>query len=113
MNSSWVGWMCTGTNWPGSLLVSNAKVDSVTALGVQRVVRIARREQHPQRGTRDNHLLGQLAAVDVAGHHDVGEQQVERLALGGDGERFRRVGRGDDGVAEALELDRDVLAHVA
>src|SRR4051794_15788339 len=33
MNSSWVGWMCTGTNWPGSLLVSNAKVESVTALG--------------------------------------------------------------------------------
>ena len=35
MNSSWWGWMWTGTNWPGSLLVSKAKVEAQVALGSQ------------------------------------------------------------------------------
>ena len=74
---------------------------------------VARREQHPERGPRRHDLLGEFAPVHAAGHHDVREQQIERRAVGRNRKRIGRIGGGDHLVAEALQLNRDVVADVA
>ena len=51
-------------------------------------------------------VLGQLPAVHDAGHHDVGEQQIERRARRTKARASAAFGGQDHLVTEALELDR-------
>ncbi len=75
------------------------------------VVGIAGGVEHLHARPAFRHLVGELAPAHAAGHDDVGEQEIERLAGLDQLQRGAAVGGGDRLVAEALELRGDEIAH--
>ena len=76
-----------------------------------RVVGIAGRIKHLRAGPSPCHLVGELAAVDAAGHDDVGEQQVEALAVVDNVSAVGPSAAANRPVAEALQLRDDEASH--
>ena len=54
-----------------------------------RVTRIAGREQNPEAGLAALSFVGELAPIHAAGHHDIGEKQVDFRLLRENIERRR------------------------
>jgi len=78
-----------------------------------RILGIARGEQHPEPRPQPGRALGEDAAADLAGHHHVGQQQIDLGAVFEDRQRLRPTRRLDDGKTEFLQHRRDGFAHDA
>ena len=77
-----------------------------------RVLGVARREQHGQARQPLLGLARQLGAAQRAGHHDVGEQHVDGHAALDDAQRAHRLARLQHAVAEVGQQAHGGLAHL-
>ena len=75
------------------------------------VLRIARREQHLERRPALGQLIGELASVHAAGHHDIAEHQIDLRDAFGNRQCVRGVGGLEGQITEAVQLGDDVAAH--
>src|SRR6185437_10165536 len=72
---------------------------------------VARGEQHLEVRPALARLLGELDPTHTAGHHDVGEEQIESIAALDDGERSRAVLGLQHGITELLEAPQRDTPH--